>query len=360
MNRLIVGASDKHKLLLQLLADDFSRGVLLIDPTGDLARGAANIVPLEWTYQTLYLDPADIEHPIGFNILENVAGQVARDKLTRDICAYFDALFPEGPTTLARSNSNFILANCLRVLLDTPGATMLGILKLLTDRPYRAACLANCTDPVVLRNWSVIEGWDHRQSQAAMAPLQNKIGTLLMSPVIRNIVGQTHSTFSLEKGKIIIANLDTAKLGDTTARLLGSLLIARSAGTVYINDLAFFATDHLATLLLQERLTVSLNFLAELRHAPVLRDALLSIAEKYVFRTNLADAKELAFYLGILNPRVLTELDALPYGLEEIQPPPSLNRLKAIKKRSRAAHTRPRKTVEEAIEHYLSEKRWLL
>jgi hypothetical protein len=351
MNRLFVGSPDKTDFILQSLAADFLGGVLLVDPTGDLAVAAANIVPVGLTQQTLYFDPSDMGHPVGFNVLQGVPKD-ARHPLTENICSYFEAMWPTG----WGAQSNYLLANCLRVLLDTEGSTLLGILKLLLDKTYRIACLANCADPVVQANWRVINGWEKKQEQAAMAPLLNKVGTLLMSPMIRNIVGQQHSTFSLTRGKIIIANLDRAKLGDLTARLLGGLLIAGSASQVYINDVGFFASDFLASLLPQNRFALSLNFLAETSRSATLTQALLSIDDKVVLKSNLKDAEELAFYVGALNPRKLVDLNydvaLTPTGTLTAEPAPSLKRLKALRKRSRARHTRPRKVVETRINTY--------
>jgi hypothetical protein len=268
-------------------------------------------------------------------------------RLTEQLCAYFEAMWPNG----WGAQSNYLLANCLRLLLDNR-ETLLGVLKLLTDPSFAEKCLLRCTDPVVLKNWGVINSWDKKQRQAALAPLQNKIGTLLMSPVIRNIVGQPRTTF--KRARIILANLDRAILGDTTARLLGGILIARSTGHVMINDYGFFSAP---VPLPQERFTLALNFLDEL---PLkLKQEALGIADKTVFKTNKHDAEELAFYVGALNPRKLTDLD--PYEAVntfegDIQPvrPPSLKRLKPLKKRTRACHTRPRFQVERDIKRYLA------
>jgi hypothetical protein len=353
MNQLFIGLPDKTDFLLQFIARDFSRGITIIDPTGDLAVAAADIVPVGLTQQALYLDPSDMAHPVGFNVLQDVAAN-ERQLLTENICAYFEGMWPNG----WGAQSNYLLANCLRVLLDQKGSTLLGILKLLTDKNYRMANIAHCHDPVVQENWRIINGWDRRQEQAAIAPLLNKIGTLLMSPTIRNIVGQKYSTFSLTRGKIIIANLHRAKLGDLTARLLGGLLITRSSGQVYINDVGFFASDFLASLLAQDRFSVALKFLAETWRSPTLTQALLSIDDKIVLKTNRKDAEELAFYVGAMNPRKLVDLnftEALtPTGEITAEPIPSLKRLKAIKKRSRARHTRPRKVIEAGINSFFA------
>src|SRR5216683_165086 len=230
MNRLLVGSADKTDFLLQLLQNE--NAFTVIDPTGDLAKATANQLSTRLTQRALYFDPADMARPIGLNVLENVPTD-DRHRLTEQLCAYFEAMWPNG----WGAQSNYLLANCLRLLLDND-ETLLGILKLLTDPAFAEKCLLRCKDPVVLKNWQVINGWDKKQRQAALAPLQNKIGTLLMSPAIRNIVGQPRTTFS-DKTEIIIANLDRAKLGDLTARLLGGLLIARSTEHVVIYDTDF-------------------------------------------------------------------------------------------------------------------------
>lgn len=344
MNRLLIGAADKTDLLLQIIQNETA--VTVVDPRGALAIAAANQLPARLTQRALYFDPTDMAHPLGLNVLENVPPD-DQQRLTEQLCSYFEAMWPNG----WGAQSNYLLANCLRLLLDNR-ETLLGILKLLTEPSFAEKCLLQCKDPVVLKNWQVINSWDKRQRAAALAPLQNKIGTLLLSPMIRNIVGQPHTTFA--KVAIIFANLDRAKLGDLTARLLGGLLIARSQGHVVVNDYGFFAAP---VPLPQERFTLALNFLDEL---PLqLKQTVLGIEDKTVFKTNKHDAEELAFYVGALNPRKLTELDpweAVNTFEGDIEParPPSLKRLKPLKKRTRACHTRPRLQVERDIKRYLA------
>ena len=344
MNRLIIGSPDKSALLLTLMAEDFGNGFTLIDPTGELAEAAADRAPVQ---RTFYLDPSDIQHPPGFNVLHGVP-QDDRHKLAEDICAYFESMWPNG----WGARSGYIFLNCLRLLLDTPGSTFLGMPKLLTDGAYRAKCLKHCTDPIVLNFWNKeFSDWDDRFRKEAIAPLQNKLGALLTSPIIRNILGQHHSTFSLETGYVIVANLDRAKIGDQTAFLLGSLLISRAKGTVYINDLGFFASDHLATMLPQKRFTLSHQYLEELPKK--LQQGVLAIWDKTVFKTTREDAERLAFYMGVTNPSILTDLDPQEARVRDgvIQPtyPPLLKRLKANQRRSRGCFTRPRAAVEKAI-----------
>ena len=349
MNRLIIGSPDKSALLLTLMAEDFDNGFTLIDPTGELAEAAADRAPVQ---RTFYLDPSDIRHPPGFNVFDDVPLD-DRHKIAEDMCAYFEAMWPNG----WGARSGYIFLNCLRLLLDTPGSTFLGMPKLLTDGSYRAKCLKHCTDPVVLNFWrNEFADWDDRFRKDAIAPLQNKLGALLTSPLIRNILGQRHSTFSLETSNIVIANLNRAKIGDQTAFLLGSLLIGRTKGRVYINDLGFFASDHLATMLPQKRFTLSHQYLEELPKK--LQQAVLAIWDKTVFKTTREDAERLAFYMGVTNPSILTDLDPQEArqknGVIEPIVPPALRRLRAVQRRSRACFTRPRESVERAISGYFA------
>jgi hypothetical protein len=342
VNRLIIGAADKTNLLLELL--DFSEPVTIIDPTGTFAKAAANILPAHLTERAIYFDPSDMSHPIGLNVLQNVPPD-RRQPLTEQLCAYFEAMWPNG----WGAQSNFILANCLRLLLDN-NETLLGVLKLLSDISFNKSLVS--TDPVVLRNWRTINGWDKKQRLAALAPLQNKIGTLLMSPMIRNIVGQPRTLF--KDADYTIANLDRSQLGDTTARLIGGLLIARSTGPVVITDYGFFSSPIPFP---QDRFTVSFNFLDQL---PLnLRQEVLGIPSKFVFKTNRADAEVLSFYVGIPNPSMIMDMDDDQYrtklGTLRTVKSKSLKRLKHLKRHTRASHTRPRAKVEAGIEKYLGD-----
>jgi hypothetical protein len=344
MNRLLIGSADKTTLLLQILQNETS--VTVIDSTGELAEAAANRLPPALTQRALYFDPADMARPIGLNVLEKVPTD-DRHRVTEQLCAYFEAMWPNG----WGAQSNYILANCLRLLLDG-NETLLGTIKLLTDPTFNEQLLRRCRDPVVRANWDVINSWDKRQRLAALAPLQNKLGTLLMSPMIRNIVGQTRTTFS-NRTNVIIANLDRARLGDITARLLGGLLITRSTGHVVVNDYGFFSAP---LPLPQDRFTVVVNFLDEL--PPRLRNDVLGIDQKFVFKTHKKDADELSFHVGLMNPRVLVDLDPgeirTAQGFLYPERPASLNRLKPLKKRTRACHTRRRLQVERDIIKYLT------
>jgi hypothetical protein len=342
MNRAIFGSPDKTNLLAQLAAEDFDDGLLFIDTTGHSAEVLANAIPPKYVRRTVYLDPSDKNHPLCFNALNDISDKHA---FAQQMVSVFDAVFPEGATTLTRAKANFALLNILIILLHSRRSTFMSVMSFLTDTTFRETAINKCTDTIVLANWETIA-----RDDAALALLITKIGTLLVSPALRNIIGQRRNTL-LRRKQIVIADLDRGKIGDTNARLLGWLLMLRSTGPVYITDLAPFSTDHMATLLPQERYTVACRFLSEL--TPKLRDAVLGIDDKYVLKTNPRDAKELAYCVNLMEARPLVDLDRnevrTTTGIIQPSKPPRHGRLAAILKRTRACHTRTRWQVEHSL-----------
>lgn len=340
MNRLLIGASDKTALFLHFLQQDFPHGLTLIDPDGSLAKAALDIIPVDLTEEVNYFNPSDAKNVGSFNVFANVTDKT---KLVQDISSFFDAMFPAGAETLTRLNSNFVLANILTVITDTPGVTFRSVLEFLSDEEYQAACLSRCTNPMALSNWQAIQEWEPAQRKAAYAQITAKLGTLLLSPLMfRTLEGK--STFHLTKTNILIANLSRAKLGDEAAKLLGTLLITRAKTPVYINDFDFFASDYVASLFSQGGYTVSVPFLSTV--PPNVAQRLLSFPEKYVFRTTPEDAERLKFGTRFTEGKNLVELKEGDFEPEiAIQPPQVTGRSRAVLKRSIARHTRRVKTT---------------
>ena len=73
---------------------------------------------------------------------------------------------------------------------------MFGISRILVDKKYRKKVVDNITDPIVKSFWvDEYAGYNERFRNEAIAPIQNKVGQFLSSSIIRNIVGQTKSSF---------------------------------------------------------------------------------------------------------------------------------------------------------------------
>src|SRR5690606_27900557 len=111
------------------------------------------------------------------------------------------------------------LNNTLLALLEYPDATILGVNRMLADKTYRKRVVANISDVAVKAFWEQeFAKYSDRYMQEAGAAIQNKIGQFISNPLIRNIIGQPHSSFDLRKimdsEKILIINLSKGKMGE--------------------------------------------------------------------------------------------------------------------------------------------------
>ena len=145
----------KSTLLAHMIGQDLAagRGVAVIDPLGNLAQAVLGLVPSHRAHELVYLNPTDLERPIGFNVLE----QVHPDKhavVADDIVSAFVHIW--GATAVA-DRSQQVLRNSIRALMESPGTTLLAIPRLLTDdivpgphrRPHsRSGCAGVLAQPV--------------------------------------------------------------------------------------------------------------------------------------------------------------------------------------------------------------------
>ena len=225
---LITGqtGSGKTTLIANLFAQDANsgRGALLIDPHGDLARQALDLVPRQRIRKTLYLNPSDTEWPVGFNVLDGVPpGQ--RANRASELIDAFRAIWGDswGPQL------EHILYNAIATLLEVPGTSLLGIRRLLTSAPYRRKILAKVDNAYLMEFWRA-DFPLYQKVDRAFTPVLNKVGQLLASPVIRNILCQSKSAFHprhlMDNNYLVIANLAKGKLGPDHAKFLGMFLIS--------------------------------------------------------------------------------------------------------------------------------------
>lgn len=385
------GTGKSTLLKSMMLADlEAGRGFALLDPHGDLAEAVADATPAWRTNDVIYLDPSDTAFPIGFNPLEQVEPD-HRPRVAANIVETFAHIWGTSLETTPRLV--YILTNALRLLLDAPGSTLLGLPRLLIDERYRASLVKQCDDPVVVAFWShEFAGFGERFVVEAVSPIQNKIGTLLSPPAIRNILGQPRSTVDIrsimDEDRVLIVNLSKGKLGADPAHLIGALLTAAFAQaaesradtpederrdfTLYADEFQHFASEAFATILSEARkwrlaLVLAHQFLGQL--SDELRQAVIGNAGSVIaFRVGAEDAPLLAREIGLMSPSALTEADNFsswvrlmqdgtptePRRIETLSPaPPSSGRLDEVRSRTRARHARPRAAVEERVARFI-------
>ena len=90
----------------------------------------------------------------------------------------------------------------------------------------------NVKDPSVKAYWiDEFAKYSENYAKDAVPGIQNKLGQFTSNPLIRNIIGQPHSSFDLRKmmdeRKILIVNLSKGQLGEGNANLLGGMIITK-------------------------------------------------------------------------------------------------------------------------------------
>ena len=245
------------------------RGIGLIDPHGELAERVLDYVPENRVEDVIYFNAADLENPIGFNPFEAVSAE-RRHLLASGMMGVFKKIWPD----VWSARMEYILSNTVLALLENPSSTVLGILRMFSDRVYRDFVVAHIEDPVVKHFWTQeFAQYTQRLQIEAVAAIQNKVGQFVTNPLLRNILGQQRSAIDMrevmDQGKILIVNLSKGHVGEDNTALLGALIVtklqlaamSRSGMStnemrdfiLYVDEFQNFATDSFANILSEAR-----------------------------------------------------------------------------------------------------------
>jgi hypothetical protein len=219
----------KSTLLENMAAQDIQNGegMAFIDPHGSAAETLLNYVPEHRVKDVVYFAPFDSNYPISFNVMEDV-GPDKRHLVVSGLMSTFKKIWVDAWS----ARMEYILTNALLVLIEYPDTTLLSVNRLFSDKAYRKRVVDHCQDPAVKAFWTEeFASYTDRFAAEALPAIQNKIGQFTGNPLIRNIIGQPHSSFDIRKmmdeKKIIIMNLSKGLIGETNANLLGSMLTTR-------------------------------------------------------------------------------------------------------------------------------------
>jgi CxxC-x17-CxxC domain-containing protein len=380
----------KTELLKNMVIQDIKNGngVGFVDPHGEASEEILKFIPEERIKDVVYFNPADVDTPIAFNIMENVDAEY-RHLIAGGMMGVFKKIWPD----VWSSRMEYILNNAILALLETPGSTLLGINRLLADVEWRNEILENVKDSVVKAFWvKEFARYSQRYEIEATAAIQNKIGQFISSPLIRNIIGQEKSTIDIRKimdeKKILIMNLSKGRVGEDSSRLLGALLVTklqlaamsrvdtpekdRNDFILYIDEFQNFSTDSFASILSEARkyrlsLVLAHQYINQMEEK--VRDAVFgNVGTMILFRVGAEDGEFLEkefspeFYTHDLvnlpkqNIYVKLMIDGLtsrPFSAETLAPAVSdYDFEKEIIEFSRKKYGTDRKIVEEKISKY--------
>ena len=218
----------KSTVLLSLALADAAegRGLLLLDPKGDLATDFVARLPQERAADVVVLDPTN-PCPVGFNPL---AGPPELAVVTAEaVLGVLAELFRDSWGIRTAD----ILSAALLTLARIPQATLVWLVPLLTNPAFRRRVLALAPpDPLGTDVfWQGYEAKPVRTQAVEVAPVLNKLRQLMLRPGLRAMLGQAQPRFRLtdllERRRIVVVNLNQGLLGAGAARLLGTLLISQ-------------------------------------------------------------------------------------------------------------------------------------
>lgn len=293
-------------------------GVCFMDPHGDSVVKILDFIPSDRVNDVVYFNPADLEFPIAFNIMEAVEGRF-KHLVASGLMGVFTKIW----AGVWSARMEYILGNTIRALLESPGNSMLGITRMYIDKQYRKRIVDNIKDPMVRMFWTdEYANYDQKYVKEAIAPIQNKVGQFLSSAIIRNIVGQPKSTIDLreimDNKKILLMDLSKGKVGEENAALLGAMIITklqlaamsrvdmleedRPDFYLYVDEFQNFATESFATILSEARkyhlnLVMGHQYIGQLtptKENSRLRDAIFgNVGTMISFRIGAPDAEYL-------------------------------------------------------------------
>jgi len=291
------------------------QGLAIIDPHGEFVEEVLDNIPSHRINDVVYFNPADMEFPVSFNIMD-----VQDPRYKHLIASGLIGIFTKIWANVWSARMEYILANCILALLDTPGTTLLGIPRMLVDRDYRQKIINNLKDPVVKSFWvNEYEEWESRYRNEAIAPVQNKVGQFLNVSFVRNIVGQAKNTIDIEdimnNQKIILVNVSKGRIGEDNSAILGAMIITkiqlsamervripedeRKDFYMYVDEFQNFATDSFVNILSEARkyrldLIIAHQYIGQLvtDTSTAVRDAVFgNVGTMITFRVGAGDAE---------------------------------------------------------------------
>jgi hypothetical protein len=378
-----------ENLALQDMLD--GKGFAFVDPHGDAVDRLLSMVPKERTEDIIYFSPADMEYPMGLNLFEFELPEQKDFLIQEAINMLYKLYDPQRQGIIGPRYEHWFRNAALTLMSDPEGSTFIDIPKVFTDNQYAKQKLKHVTDQTVLDFWNkeMASTSDYHKSEV-LGWFVSKFGAFLSNEMMRNIIGQTKSSFNLrqvmDEGKILLVNLSKGRTGELNSKLLGMLFVMkfqaaamsraaipeeqRKDFTLYVDEFQNFATDSFSSILSEARkyrlnLVVANQFISQLTDE--VRDAVFgNVGSVVSFRTGSQDSE---FLVKQFQPTfdvddlvklpnfqtvvrlMISNVPSQPFSMATLPPlghaNPQLST--ALMRLSAAKYGRPRKTVEEAI-----------
>ncbi len=367
-------------------------GFAFIDPHGDVVENLMALVPKERVEDVIYFNPSDMEYPLGLNMFEfDDPDQI--DFLIQETIGMLYKLYdPQRQGIIGPRYEHLFRSAAQTIMADPAGGTFVDIPKLFNDKNFVNQKLKHVTDQTVLDFWLKEMPGSERSNEFGEVKswFVSKFGAFLSNKMMRNIIGQTKSSFNLrdimDNKKILLVNLSKGRTGELNSKLLGMIFVMKFQAaamsraniaesdrvdfSLYVDEFQNFSTDSFASILSEARkyrlsLIVANQFTTQLTEE--IRDAVFgNIGSIVSFRVGTNDAEFLAKYFSpvfdihdlqrIPNFNSVTRMlvggvPTQPFSMATLPPlgTPNLQLANALKQLSAAKFGKPRAKVEAEI-----------
>lgn len=319
----------KTTLLKTMILDDMrsGEGLCVIDPHGDLYKELLRDIPEEREGDVVLLDPTDLEHPVGLNMLE-YESETQRYFLVQEMVAIITRIMEDefgpaagpmmGPIFLQHMRMNLLLAMSNP---EEPG-TLLEFYTIYQEKDYWRHWLPLRVSDPQLDRWvgNVLPTVDYITPGSEGASMGGYVGSkfesFVFDPMLRNIFGQKHTTIDIrsimDSGKILLVNLAKGELTETNSRFLGMVLLAKIQAAamarsttpreqrrdfhLYADEFQSIATQNFITLLSEARkfglnLILANQFVSQIRDERISHSIFGNVGTLICFRLGQRDAE---------------------------------------------------------------------
>ncbi len=383
----------KSTMLKNLALQDMlnGKGFAFIDPHGDVAEDLLAMVPKERTEDVIYFCPADMDYPLGLNLFE-FDNPDQKDFLIQEAINMLYKLYdPQHTGIIGPRYEHWFRNAALTIMANPEGGTFIDIPKVFTDKQYEKELKKYVTDQTVLDFWNkeMAQTSDYHKSEV-LGWFVSKFGAFLSNEMMRDIIGQTKSSFNLreimDEGKILLVNLSKGRTGELNSKLLGMIFVMkfqaaamsradikeedRKDFSLYVDEFQNFSTDSFATILSEARkyrlnLIVANQFTTQLTDE--IRDAVfgnIGTVISYRVGTNDADflTKQFAPVFdsedlqripnyNTVARMLIGGIPTQPFSMAAMPElgKPNKKLMEALKQLSAAKYGRPRAEVEKEI-----------
>ncbi len=215
--------SGKSTLMLNMALDDIhaGRGTVVIDPKGDLVGDILARIPARMAKRVTIIDP-DQNPGATLNPLQGED----HDLVVDNIVSIFSRIFSKhwGPRI-----DDVLRVACL-TLLRKANATLTLVPPLLNDKQFRHAFTADLDDPDgLLGFWQWFESTPPPLRAQVIGPVLSRLRAFLLRDFVRRTLSTPESSFDMSRvldGGILLCRLPKGQIGEETARLMGSFVVA--------------------------------------------------------------------------------------------------------------------------------------